>query len=114
MDSTVPATAVFRPLSPYFVFMKPRLDAIDLLRGLVMVLMALDHVRDFFTRGDPTDLMTTTPGLFYTRWVTHFCAPTFLLLAGVGASLSRQRGKPLPELSRFLLTRGLWMIFLEW
>src|SRR5688572_30590838 len=94
--------------------MKPRLDAVDLLRGLVMVLMALDHVRDFFMRGDPTDLATTTPALFFTRWISHFCAPTFLLLAGVGAALSRQRGKSLPELSRFLFKRGLWMIFLEW
>jgi len=96
--------------------MKPRLDSIDLLRGLVMILMALDHVRDyFFTHTiDPVKLGETTPALFFTRWVSHFCAPTFLLLAGVGAALSRLRGKTRSELSRFLFTRGLWMIFLEW
>jgi len=91
-----------------------RLDSIDLLRGLVMVVMALDHTRDFF--GDaaarPTDLATTTLALFYTRWVTHLCAPTFFLLTGVGAYLTRRRMSP-PELSRFLLTRGLWLLFLE-
>lgn len=94
---------------------KPRLDSIDFLRGLVMVLMALDHVRDFFYyHVDPTDLTKTTPQLFFTRWVTHFCAPTFLLLAGVGAALSRLRGKTTSELAVFLITRGLWLIFLEW
>jgi uncharacterized membrane protein len=91
-----------------------RIDSIDVLRGLVMVIMALDHTRDFF--GDPgarpTDLATTTAALFFTRWVTHICAPTFFLLTGVGAYLTRRRMPP-PELSRFLLTRGMWLIFLE-
>ena len=91
-----------------------RIDSIDLLRGLVMVIMALDHTRDFF--GDPgarpTDLATTTAALFYTRWVTHICAPTFFLLTGVGAYLTRRR-MSLPELSRFLLTRGMWLLVLE-
>lgn len=92
-----------------------RLQSIDLLRGLVMILMALDHVRDFFYyHVDPTDFATTTPPLFFTRWITHFCAPTFLLLAGVGAALSRLRGKSAAELTGFLITRGLWLIFLEW
>lgn len=92
-----------------------RLDSIDLLRGLVMVIMALDHVRDYFTiaRFDPLDLAQTTPGLFMTRWITHFCAPTFVFLAGTGAYLSLTRGKSKKEISMFLLTRGLWLIFIE-
>lgn len=91
-----------------------RVEPVDVLRGIVMVLMALDHVRDFFgTSGiDPTDPATTTVPLFFTRWITHLCAPVFFLLTGTGAFLSLQR-KSVPELSRFLLTRGLWLIFLE-
>jgi uncharacterized membrane protein len=92
-----------------------RLDSLDLLRGFVMVVMALDHVRDFWSNAkfDPTDLGQTTPSLFATRWVTHLCAPTFMLLVGTGAYLSRQRGMSKHALARFLLTRGLWMIVLE-
>src|ERR1043166_10128371 len=68
---------------------RQRLDSVDLLRGLVMVVMALDHVRDYLTnlRFQPEDLDRTTPALFMTRWVTHFCAPTFMFLVGVGMSL---------------------------
>jgi uncharacterized membrane protein len=85
-----------------------RLESVDLVRGAVMVLMALDHVRDFFgvPGVNPTDPAQTTVALFFTRWVTHFCAPVFFLLTGVGACLARRR-KSTPELSRFLLTRGL-------
>jgi len=94
---------------------RERLDSIDLLRGLVMVVMALDHVRDYFSesRFDPLDLSQTTIPLALTRLITHFCAPVFMFLAGTGAYLSMTRGKSRPALSRFLLTRGLWLVFLE-
>jgi uncharacterized membrane protein len=94
-----------------------RLGSIDLLRGLVMIVMVLDHTRDFIHSGglttDPTNLATTTPMLFMTRWVTHYCAPLFVFLAGVGAYLQGARGMTTRELSRFLVTRGLWLIVLE-
>lgn len=96
---------------------KPRIDNLDLLRGIVMVIMALDHVRDFFHYGmlfgpDPTDMATTTPVLFFTRWITHYCAPIFVFLAGTSAFLYG-RTRSTAQLSRFLWTRGLWMIFVE-
>ena len=95
-----------------------RVESIDALRGLVMILMALDHVRDFvhraaMTGASPTDLAVTTPILFFTRWLTHLCAPTFVFTAGLGAFLYWRRGKTRRELSSFLLTRGLWLIVLE-
>jgi uncharacterized membrane protein len=92
-----------------------RLDSIDLVRGLVMVIMALDHVKGTFTNVhyDATDLTKTTPIFFLTRWVTHFCAPTFVFLAGTGAFLYRARGKTTPQLAWFLLSRGVWLIVLE-
>jgi uncharacterized membrane protein len=80
-----------------------------------MILMALDHVRDFVTnvRFQPEDLSRGTAALFATRWVTHFCAPTFFLLAGVGIGLMMQRGKTPAEMSRYLVARGLWLLVLE-
>src|ERR1051325_9724779 len=94
---------------------RPRLDSVDLLRGLIMVLMALDHTRDFFTnvKFDPLDLTQTNPALFLTRWFTHYCAPLFIFLAGVGACLARIRGRSTKDLSWFLFSRGLWLAFLE-
>src|SRR5580700_9787593 len=93
---------------------RSRIDSIDLVRGIVMVIMALDHSRDFFgdPAANPTNLATATAALFLTRWVTHICAPTFFLLTGTSAFLTLKRMTK-PELSRFLLTRGLWLIFLE-
>jgi uncharacterized membrane protein len=93
-----------------------RINAIDFLRGFVMIIMALDHTRDFFHvatfTGDPLNLATTTPALFLTRWVTHFCAPVFVFLAGCSAYLQSFR-KTKKELSLFLLKRGLWLIVVE-
>ena len=93
---------------------RERIACIDALRGLVIILMALDHVRDFFgpTPFNPLDLTQTTPAWFLTRYVTHFCAPLFVFLAGVSAGLYGQ-GVARPVLTRFLLTRGVWLIFLE-
>jgi uncharacterized membrane protein len=90
-----------------------RVDSIDVLRGIVMILMAIDHTRDFLgTAGNPTDLTQTTVALFFTRWITHFCAPVFFLLTGTGAFLmSRRRSRS--QLAGFLFTRGLWLIVLE-
>jgi uncharacterized membrane protein len=92
-----------------------RLDAVDLLRGLVMVIMALDHTRGYFTSPqlDPTNLAMTNAALFFTRWATHFCAPVFIFLAGTGAYLSAARGKTRTGLAWFLVSRGLWIVFLE-
>jgi uncharacterized membrane protein len=93
---------------------RTRIQSVDVIRGVIMIVMALDHVREFFgTPGiSPTDLDHTTVALFFTRWITYFCAPVFFLLTGTGAFLSLRR-KTTAELSRFLWTRGLWLIFLE-
>ena len=112
----IPLPAVAPELEPK----KParsRIDSIDLLRGIVMVIMMLDHTRDFVHNAalqfDPLDLSRTNVWLFFTRWITHFCAPVFVFLAGTGAYLQFARGKSKRELSRFLISRGLWLILLE-
>jgi uncharacterized membrane protein len=94
--------------------MGKRLESIDALRGIVMILMALDHTRDFLGRQgvNPTNLAQASAGLFFTRWITHLCAPVFFLLAGTGACLALRK-KSRAALSWFLFSRGLWLIVLE-
>jgi uncharacterized membrane protein len=112
---TSSATGIAAPVPTGAPHRPPRLDSVDMLRGIVMVIMALDHVRDYFSGAafDPLDLAETDPGLFFTRWITHFCAPVFVFLTGTGAFLSGNRGKSTAELSWFLLTRGFWLVVLE-
>lgn len=95
---------------------KKRILSIDILRGIIMALMALDHTRDYFhlyaATDDPTNLTTTTPILFFTRFITHYCAPTFVFLSGISIYLQSLR-KSKTELAVFLLTRGLWLVLME-
>jgi uncharacterized membrane protein len=102
------------PVSPAT---KIRIDSVDLLRGLIMAIMVLDHTRDFVHRDalsfDPANVARTFPMLFFTRWITHFCAPLFVFLAGTAAAFQEMRGRTKSQLSRFLLTRGLWLIAIE-
>ena len=95
----------------------PRVQSVDVLRGIVMIIMALDHIRDFFHYESqlfsPEDLTKTTAVLFFTRWITHFCAPVFVFLAGTGSYLATRRGMSEGAVSRFLLTRGLWLVVVE-
>src|SRR5438046_793420 len=92
-----------------------RLQSIDLVRGLVMIIMALDHVRDFFsyTTYRPTDVTQASVFLFFTRWITHLCAPTFVFLSGISIFLYSKKIGSLKKTSVFLLTRGLWLIVVE-
>jgi uncharacterized membrane protein len=103
-----PATAAGTPLQ------RRRIESIDLLRGAVMLIMAIDHCRDHLLRGhpEPTDLATTTPLLFFTRWITHFCAPVFVFLSGISAWLAGTR-RTEGQLSALLMKRGLWLIAVE-
>jgi uncharacterized membrane protein len=95
-----------------------RLNSIDTLRGLVMIVMALDHTRDFFASGGFNPRDVTEPALFLTRWVTHFCAPTFIFLAGIsaylyGAQRHNNQARNTRDVSRFLATRGIWLVLIE-
>ena len=110
-----------RPL-PLFLYSlrilkQPRVQSVDILRGIVMVIMALDHVRDFFHHDSqlfsPEDLTKTSAVLFFTRWITHFCAPVFVFLAGTGSYLATRRGMSRAAVSQFVLTRGLWLVVVE-
>jgi uncharacterized membrane protein len=92
---------------------KPRLTSIDLLRGLVMIVMALDHTRDFFSVGGFNVRDVADPALFMTRWITHFCAPIFIFLAGISAFLYGAQGRTAGAVSRYLLTRGFWLVLIE-
>ena len=95
---------------------KSRIQSIDLLRGVVIIIMAIDHVRDYFHVGsflfDPTDITQTNAPLFFTRWITHFCAPVFVFLSGTSAFLASQK-KSVSEQSSFLIKRGLWLVLAE-
>jgi uncharacterized membrane protein len=121
MTDTAATPGIQAPARPTAAAGDARISEIDMMRGLVIVLMALDHARDYFFNGAGMigvggallDPETTTPAIYLTRWVTHLCAPTFVFLAGVSAYLQFAKGKTIPQLSRFLLTRGLWLIFLE-
>jgi len=118
MAALANAAAVASPPAQAAVSVAPertRLASVDLVRGAIMVIMALDHVRDFVTnqRFQPEDLTKSNVWLFFTRWITHFCAPSFFLLAGIGIGLSMLRGKKPADMTRFLLTRGVWLMIMD-
>src|SRR5678816_1898684 len=110
-----PAVAAVRTRPSLLPAQAPRLVSVDVLRGIAMVLMALDHTRDFMTyqRFAPEDVAHTSGALFFTRFLTHFCAPVFAFLAGTGAFLATSRGKTVQQVSWFFFTRGLWLVLLE-
>lgn len=97
--------------------MKTRVTSVDALRGLVMIIMALDHTREYFHSGamsfQPDDLTRTTTALFFTRWITHICAPVFMFTAGLGAFFWMRPGRTTSQLAHFLWKRGLWLVVLE-
>ena len=111
LTATISPQKIVQPLKTSY-----RIDSIDLLRGLVMIIMALDHTRDFFHKDawtdSPLNLATTTPFLYFTRWITHLCAPIFVFLAGSGAYFQSLR-KDTKLLSLFLIKRGLWLLLIE-
>ena len=106
-----------RTATPELRAARQRIEVVDLLRGLVILLMVLDHVRDFFHAQafvfSAVDADRSNPALFTVRWITHLCAPVFVALAGASAYLQRQAGKPMPQVRKLLWTRGLWLITLE-
>ena len=114
------STATSSVISPelYPIPLEPRtrrLESIDILRGLLMLVMALDHTRDYFSNAaiDPADPHLSWLAIFFTRWVTHLCAPGFIALAGASVYLQRLRGKSDAQLARLLITRGLWLMLME-
>lgn len=111
---TMPSRMTVRPTR--ITAKHKRIESIDLLRGTVMIIMAIDHVRDYFHSSaflyDPTNLDRTSVPIFFTRWITHFCAPIFMFLAGISAYLYGNK-RSRKELSFFLFTRGAWLVFVE-
>jgi uncharacterized membrane protein len=111
METSIPVTS-----SGTIIKKTIRVESIDLLRGLIMIIMAIDHIRDYFHADAalyaPTDLSKTNVLLFFTRWITHFCAPLFMVLSGISAYIvGEKKEKNISQ--NFFLTRGLWLIFLE-
>src|SRR5437588_4540844 len=98
-----------------YVSKPQRLESVDMLRGAIMVIMALDHVSDYvYYPVDSVNMQSTFPALFFTRWITHFCAPLFMFLAGTGAFLALGRGRSKRDLAWFLFSRGVFLLLLEY